>query len=241
MYYSTVQLLRERRVVGAALHSLIIPCWVMERTVCSRLNKSCRNVFQSHGQNNDLAFVRRGAWATYVIFIMLIVNLQKEEKKKKRHLNEKMAAMTGDQLDIKIITQAFFSGARRMKFFFFFFWEVDFQRPFVECKIILKSMEENIVSCTSWNGGGKASTGYCCALFGFFDVVCFGLKSLVGLFFSHSNNVADWVGLSNIHHQKLPAHTKILLGYPWNYVFWSVIFLTRPLIKFFKPKRLIFK
>lgn len=101
-------------------------------------------------------------------------------------------------------------------------------------------MAENIVSCTSWNGGGTASAGYCCALFCFFVVVCFGLKSLVGLFFSHSDNIADWVGLSNVHHQSLPAQTKILLGNPRNCVFWSVIFLTRPLLKFFKPKRWLF-
>lgn len=52
MYYSTVQLLR----MEGCWRSLIIPCWVMERTGCSGLNKSSQNVFQSQGQNNDPAF-----------------------------------------------------------------------------------------------------------------------------------------------------------------------------------------
>lgn len=101
-------------------------------------------------------------------------------------------------------------------------------------------MAENIVSCASWNGGGTAPAGYCCVLLCFFVEVCFGLKSLVGLFFSHSNNIADWVGLSNMYHQSLPVQTKILLGNPRNDVFWSVIFLARPLLKFFKPKGWLF-
>lgn len=108
MFYSTVQLLQERRVVGVptAQHSLIIPCWVMERTVCSGLNKSSWNVFQTQGQNNDLAFafVWKGAWAACVIFIRLIVNLLREREKKNRQPNEEMVATIGDQLDIKIIT-----------------------------------------------------------------------------------------------------------------------------------------
>lgn len=69
-----------------------------------------------------------------------------------------------------------------------------FRVSLLNVRLFQINARKHIVLYTSWNGGGRAPSGYCCALYCFFVVVCFGLRSPVGLFFTHSEHADYRVG-----------------------------------------------